>query len=234
LSDYVLVHGAWHGGWCWDRVRPLLEPAGHRVWTPTLTGVGDAVARATPDVGLETHIADLVRLLEDMDLRGVVVVAHSYAGVPVTALADRCRDRIAAVVYLDSGMPRDGENANDVFPGTDEAYAADVASRGDGWLIPVPAAETFGIADEGDLAWVRARLTPHPLKTFTDRVRLRTSPPAVPSGAIVCALDGTADSPAARSLGDMPTITVQAGHDVMITDPELVVDAVGEVLRRLH
>src|SRR5947207_941780 len=222
MTDFVLVHGAWHGAWCWDRLRPVLEARGRRVWTPTLTGLGELADLATPEIGLETHVRDLVRLFEDRDLTDAVVVGHSYAGMPITALADRCGARIRALIYLDSGMPRDGQSANDVFPGSDELYGPGVGRDGANWLIPVPVGETFGITSLTDLAWVRARLTPQPVKTFEDPVRLSTAPPTVPSGAIICTLDGTADSAAARSFGDLPTILIRAGHDVMITDPELV------------
>lgn len=233
MTDVVLVHGAWHGGWCWARLRPILEAAGNRVWTPTLTGLGELADLASPDVGLATHVADLVRLLAENDLRDAVVVAHSYAGIPVTVLADRCAERLAAVIYLDSGMPQDGQNANDVFPGGDDLHRASADRDGDGWLIPVPFDETFGITSPADLVWVRANLTPHPLKTFEDPVRLRFHAPHVRSGAIICMLDGTADSAAAWSVRDVPTVRIDAGHDVMITDPELAARAIDEVLRRI-
>jgi pimeloyl-ACP methyl ester carboxylesterase len=233
VTDFLLVHGAWHGGWCWERVRAFLEADGHRVLAPTLTGLGDRAAERTPDIDLDTHIADLVRTVEGSGSTDVVAVAHSYAGVPVTALADRCRDRIGAVIYLDSGMPRDGQCANDVFPGSEEAYAASIATEGNGWLIPPPPGETFGITDPADLAWVRSRLTPHPLRTFTLPVHLASPPPVVPSAAIICMRDGTRGSEAERSLGDMPTIEVDAGHDVMVTHAPLVVAAMNRLLADL-
>jgi pimeloyl-ACP methyl ester carboxylesterase len=231
MTDIVLVHGAWHGGWCWARLRPLLEARGHRVWTPTLTGLGELAGLATPEVGLQTHVTDLVRLLEAEDLVDAVIVAHSYAGIPVTVVADRCGERLAAVIYLDSGRPRNGETANAVFPGSD---VIDPATSGRApWLIPVPADETFGITSEDDLAWLRANLTPHPSKTFHDPVHLQSQPPLVPSAAIICTLDGTADSAAARSVGDVPTIWIEAGHDAMITNPTLVAQSIMELLQRL-
>jgi pimeloyl-ACP methyl ester carboxylesterase len=198
-----------------------------------LTGLGELAGLATPEVGLETHVADLARLLEGEDLADAVVVAHSYAGIPVTVLADRCSHRVAAVIYLDSGRPSNGESANDVFPGSDGLYRSAAERDGAGWLIPVPWTEDFGITSASDLAWVRARLTPHPLKTFTDPVVLRSHATDVPSAAIICTLDGTADSAAARSLGDVPTLLIEAGHDVMITEPSLVAQAIEELLSRL-
>lgn len=232
MTDIVLVHGAWHGGWCWERLRPLLEGYGDRIWTPTLTGLGDRASEATPDVGVETHVADLVRVLEANGLVDAVLVAHSYAGIPATVVADRCAERLAALIYLDSGMPRNGQSANDVFPGSDAQSGHD-GKAANAWLIPVPTSETFGIISADDLAWARANLTPQPLRTFEDPVRLRWDPPNVPSAAIICTLDGTADSTAARSFRDLPTILVDAGHDVMITDPELVARSMQGLLRQI-
>ena len=233
MTDFVLVHGAWHGGWCWAKLRPLLEAQGHRVWTPTLTGLGERAREARPDTGLETHVADLIAVLEGEDLRTAVLVAHSYAGVPVTVVADRCRERISAVIYLDSGMPQDGQSANNVFPGGEDLYVSSAQRDGDGWLIPVPADETFGITSPTDLAWVQASLTPHPLRTFQEPARLRSRPPVVPSGAIICTLDGTGDSAAARSFGGLVTVRIEAGHDIMITNPALVADSIEGLLSGL-
>src|SRR3954452_10633896 len=99
MNVLVLVHEAWHGAWCWTRLRPILKAEGYRVWIPTLTGLGEKANLATPDIGVETHVLDLVELLEGNDLRDAVVVAHSYAGIPVTVVADRSAERLAAVIY---------------------------------------------------------------------------------------------------------------------------------------
>jgi pimeloyl-ACP methyl ester carboxylesterase len=232
MRNLVLVHGAWHGAWCWARLRPVLESRGNAVQTPTLTGLGELAYLATRDVGLETHVADIRQVLDESN-GPVVLVAHSYAGIPATIVADRCRDRVSAVIYLDSGMPQNGQSANDVFPGADDAYTMSADRNGDGWLIPVPPDETFGIASEDDLAWVRANLTPQPLKSFRDTATLVSRQPVVPSGAIVCTINGTLDSAAAQSLAGVPTVPIHAGHDVMITNPQLVADALDDLLARM-
>ena len=116
MATFVLVHGAWHGGWCWQKVVPLLEAAGHEVYAPTLTGLAERAAELSPDVGLDTHIQDIVGLLVDKDLHGVILVGHSYGAMVITGVVDAVPERIAHLVYLDTFVPRDGESIADVVP----------------------------------------------------------------------------------------------------------------------
>src|SRR3712207_1095869 len=109
MATYVLVHGAWHGGWCWKRVMPLLRAAGHDVFAPTLTGLGERSHLAGPDVGLETHVQDVLGVLAYEDLEGVILVGHSLAGSVITPVAERAPGRVAQLVYLDAAVPSDGE-----------------------------------------------------------------------------------------------------------------------------
>ena len=109
MATFVLVHGAWFGGWCWQKVIPLLEAAGHEVYAPTLTGLAERASELSPEVGLDTHIQDIVGLLEEKNLHGVMLVGHSYGGMVITGVVDQVPERIAHVVYLDTFVPRDGE-----------------------------------------------------------------------------------------------------------------------------
>ena len=110
MATFVLVHGAWHGGWCWQKVIPFLEAAGHEVYAPTLTGLAERASELSPDVGLDTHIQDVVGLLEEKNLHGVILVGHSYGGMVITGVVDQVPERIAHLVYLDTFVPRDGES----------------------------------------------------------------------------------------------------------------------------
>src|SRR5258705_1716413 len=112
-STYVLVHGAWHGGWCWKRVAPALRAAGHEVYTPTLTGLGERAHLANPAIDLATHISDVVNLLEAEELNEVVLLGHSYGGMVVTGVADRAPARLRRVIYLDAFLPEDGKSLLD-------------------------------------------------------------------------------------------------------------------------
>src|SRR4051812_1484157 len=115
MATFVLVPGAWMGGWCWKKLTPGLQAAGHQVYTPTLTGLGERVHLARPEIDLDTHTQDIVNLLEFEEARDVILVGHSYAGTVVTSVADRVPERLSMLVYLDSGAPPDGKSVFDLF-----------------------------------------------------------------------------------------------------------------------
>ena len=116
MATYVLVHGGGHGGWCWQRLAPLLRAEGHDVHTPTLTGLGERSHLVRPETDLDTHVTDVAAVLEYEDLTDVILVGHSYGGMVITGTADRVPDRIAQIVYLDAASPRDGQSLVDVAP----------------------------------------------------------------------------------------------------------------------
>ncbi len=145
-KNFVLVHGAWHGGWCWRRVAVPLRQRGHRVFTPTLTGLGERVHLRAPGNDLEQHVADVDNLLEWEELDRVVLCGHSYAGMIITALADRVPGRIERLVYVDAYLPRHGQCVFDLRPAEQTAeLRRRVAADGDGWLMPPTSAEAFGV-----------------------------------------------------------------------------------------
>src|SRR5712691_2750251 len=136
MAVFVLVHGGWHGGWCWRRVTPYLRAAGYDVYTPTLTGLGERAHLATPATGLDTHIRDVLGVLAFEELSDVVLVGHSMAGMVVTGVAERASERLAHLVYLDADVPRDGECDLDCNGLRGEARAAFEARAGSGGLLP--------------------------------------------------------------------------------------------------
>ena len=157
MSTFLLVHGAWHGGWCWKRVTPLLRAAGHEVFTPTLTGLGERKHLMSPDIGLDTHVQDVVGVLEYEDLRDVILVGHSYAGMVITGVAGRTPERIAHLVYLDAFVPEDGKSLMDYQPPEmAELFHEGTRTEGEGYKLPaVIPPEVFGVTGEADLAWLR-------------------------------------------------------------------------------
>ena len=231
MADYVLVHGAWHGGWCWGRVTPLLRAAGHEVFTPTLTGLGERRHLMSPDIGLETHIQDILGVLAYEDLHDVILVGHSYSGMVVTGVAYRVPDRVAELVYLDAFVPEDGKALVDYQPPqTRELFMEKTRTEGEGYKLPalIPP-EAFGITDEADLAWVRPRMDPHPFKTKLDPVRLADPRGAgIPRTFIRCT--DPADPPFAqfaqrvRSDGSWRYLELATGHGAMITKPRELAD----------
>lgn len=158
MTTYVIVHGSWAGGWYFGDTARLMREEGHEVYTPTLTGISERVHLAHPDVNLETHIQDIVNVLEYEDLQDVVLVGYSYGGMVVTGAAQHVPQRIRQLIYLDAMVPEDGQSVADIFPDI-VAYFVDVAEKvGDGWQIPHDPPHP--------------RKTPHPLKTLTQPVKL--------------------------------------------------------------
>jgi pimeloyl-ACP methyl ester carboxylesterase len=227
MSTFVLVHGAWHGGWCWDRVAPRLRAAGHEVHTPTLTGLSERAHLLSPLVGLDTHVEDVVRLLDVLALRDVVLVGHSYAGQIVTAVADRRPDAIATRVYLDAFVGEDGETAVSLQPETvAHHWSESAAEQGFGWLVPVRKLEVLGVTEQADVDWLTPRLTPHPWKTYTDPLRLTGDVDRVPAAFIECVSwmrVFQSQRERAAALG-WPVHELPTGHEAMVTAPVELAD----------
>ena len=170
MATFVIVHGAWGGGWAWRRtVAPLLREAGHEVFTPTLTGLGERAHLAGPGVDLETHILDVVNLLIWEDLRDVVLVGHSYGGMVITGVADRAGERLRGLVYLDAMVPDEGQSLADLVGDNPEARRELEARTIDGWRI-APGPPAPDLSPEM-LAWVTPRRAAQPVKTFTQPFR---------------------------------------------------------------
>ena len=226
MATFVLVHGAWHGSWCWKRVRKALQAEGHDVYTPTLTGVGERSHLISPQVDLETHVADVVNLIRWEELTEVALCGHSYGGCVITGAADRVAERIRALVYLDAFILEDGQSLHDVLPAevaTGQRKAAN--ERGNGWLVPPITAEFFRV-NPADRAWVDAQCTPQPLATFSRPLRLGKSIAATKCTHILAT--GYEQSPfppfheIAKRKG-WKALTIACGHDVMLDKPaELV------------
>ena len=188
MATFVLVHGAVVGGWCWRWVAPELRAAGHDVHAPTLTGLGERVHLASPRVDLDTHIEDVVNLLRYEDLTGVVLVGWSYGGMVVAGAADRAPERIAHIVYLDSDVPRDGDTS--APPSQHAAREALARAHGDGWRLPPAVTRAEALLLEGlpeeRRRWIVERFTPHPLKTWTQPIRLTGAAAAIPTTYVRC------------------------------------------------
>lgn len=194
MAIFVLVPGFWLGGWAWEDVTADLRSAGHAVYPVTLTGLGDRVHLATPQVDLETHITDIVNVIEYANLRDVVLVGHSGCGMPVSVVADRIPERLAHVVYVESGPLPEGMSQFDTNPPeVKKSIEKQVAADGDGWLIPPPLswsdpsldpANTAGL-DEAELARIRARAVPQPL-AVAKGVPRRFGPARAPETLVTC------------------------------------------------
>ena len=184
MATFVLVHGAWHGGWCWNKVAPLLRRTGAEVYTPTLSGLGERAHLAklldASQVNLDLHIEDVVRLMEYEGLDDVVLVGHAYAGMVITGVAEVCPERLSHLVYINGVIPADGEcMADQLIPVRGPEFASWVRSHiegGEGYL-PSPASpeeigRRWGIPDSADRDWMFAKVTPQPAAAMAGPVRI--------------------------------------------------------------
>ena len=225
VATFVLIHGAWHGGWAWKKVKPLLGGAGYEVFTPTLTGLGERRHLASPAVNLDTHIQDVVGVLESEDLRDVVLVGHSYGGMVISGVAERAPDHLARIVYLDAFLPEDGKALNDYVPGLVAGYEESVRTRGDGWRLPFAGALTLkalGVTDAADIAWMSPRMDDQPYATFVQPVRISPATAHKARGVYLRSSERPhylAAAERARAQGFQVVHVPGAGHDVMITQP---------------
>lgn len=227
--DLVLVHGAWHGAWCWARVVPRLLAAGRRVVAPTLTGLGDRAHLFGAGVGLATHVDDVLAAIEAEEVRdGFVLVGHSYGGNVVTGVADVLRARIGHCVFLDAVVPPPGTGrwrwADFNLPADREARLQAIRERGAGVALAPPPAAALGVTDPDDVAWVERRMRPMPVGTYLGEITLRhggsdglprtyvaAAAPAYPPMRPVC--ERVAADPTWRYE------TIATGHDMMVTAP---------------
>ncbi len=232
MANFLLVHGAWHGAWCWQRVLPGLFQAGHRAHAVTLTGVGERAHLLHPSIDLETHITDVMAAMDAEEMHEVVLVVHSYAGMLGTAVADRRPERLRHLVYLDAVLPKPGESWSSTHASATR-NARIAASQADPLhAFPAPDPSVFGLSD-ADHDWVQRRQTPHPGGPYTQILDFDPQRVAsVPRTFINCTTPplGTIDVSRLRMLDPkfwdgtwLPgsqVLEMHTGHDPMVSDPQ--------------
>ena len=237
MATYVLVHGGGHGGWCYQRVARLLSAGGHDVYAPTLTGLGERSHLLRPGIDLDLHIRDITAVLHYDDLRDVILVGHSYGGMVITGVADRASDRVGRLVYLDAANPVNGQSLVDVAGPVilSTRPAGEVVDGVELVLLPSKTDPSlfYGVTDPADIAWMQARLSGHPWKCFEQKLQLTNEAAlrAIPQYHIICTATLATRDPKlmekARSEGRLWAI--DTGHDLMITEPKKVADALMQV-----
>lgn len=224
MATFLVSHGAWSAGWAWKKMRPLLRARGHELFTPTHTGQGERVHLAGPHVDLETHIADILGVLEFEDLHNVVLIGHSYGGMVATGVADRAPERLAQLVYVDAFVPRDGQCLLDLNPPQHRARMLEAARTvGDGWRVtpnPVPP-DTC----EEDVAWVTPRRVPQSLRTFEQPLHLTGAGEVIAKAYIYCLRARPEDTfrqfaQRARTETGWRYFEIDSSHNPHITAPE--------------
>jgi pimeloyl-ACP methyl ester carboxylesterase len=223
---FVLVHGAWHGGWCWSRVAPRLRAAGHAVFTPTLSGLGERCHLISPQINLDTHIDDVINLLEFEELEDAVLVGHSYAGIVISGVADRAAPRLRQLVYLDSLLLESGKSLFSDFPKAvvDQRLKAIRETGGGVGAPPALPPAAFGVKEPADAAWVARRMTPQPVGTYLQPLLLKAPlGNGLPKTYIDCTVEpiATLERGKARVRADAgwKLRTLATGHDAMVTAP---------------
>ncbi|GAB3492080.1 alpha/beta fold hydrolase [Amycolatopsis cihanbeyliensis] len=234
MAEFVLVAGAWLGSWAWAEVVPPLRAAGHGAHPLTLSGLADK--RGLP-AGQQTHVQDIVDEVERHDLREVVLVGHSYSGIPVGQAAERIGDRLARVVFVDSNVPADGESFVSPWPEGRAAVEASIAANGGFWAPPATADYTGQGLTEGQVARIVGGSTPHPGATLTEPAVLRRPLGELPTTYVKCLLDGERPSPDVAELlaaGERwRLVTMDTGHWPMFSRPRelarILLEATGTV-----
>jgi len=235
MATILVAHGAWSAGWAWKKMHPLLAERGHRLVTPTVTGLGERAHLAQRTIDLEAHITDLLAVIEFEDLRDLVLVGHSYGGMVATGVADRVPGRIAQRVYLDAFVPRDGQALFDLIsPEARSAMRKGVAEQGEGWRIPPnPVPED---TSEADRAWILPRRVMQPLATFEQALRLRGAADHLPRSYIYCLRPMPGDvfaqfAERARSEPGWRLYEIDATHSPNVTAPEALADLLAAIAR---
>ena len=234
MATIVIAHGAWSSAWAWKKMRPLLRAAGHDVFTPSYTGLGERAHLSSPDIGLDTHIADVLAVFDYEDLRDVVLIGHSYGGMVATGVADRAQGRVAQLIYLDAFAPRDGQSLFDlVGPETEARMRRGAQEMGEGWKVPANPMPPDTAPD--DVVWATPKRRPQPVKTFETGIRL-SSRALPPRSYIYCTRTGRVDffgQFAARAKAEgWGYVDMDASHNPHITAPETLRDGLQNLMNR--
>ncbi len=228
---FVLVHGAWHGGWCWRRVADVLRGRGHTVFAPSLTGLGDRAHLFSKDISLQTHVQDILSLVESEELGDFVLVGHSYGGFVISGVADTLRERVSHYVYLDGSVPPDmSTGASFSWAGFNppEARGArlkSVREKGGGVGLPAPPAGAFAVTEPSQVAWLERRMRPMPLQTYLETFTFKHSGSNGLKRTYIASVKPLYDllvptHERVRCDKSWCFTTLEEGHDSMVTAPD--------------
>jgi pimeloyl-ACP methyl ester carboxylesterase len=226
VAKFVLVHGAWHGGWCFDLVAKRLRSEGYDVYTPTLTGLGERSHLLDDKTDLNTHIQDILNVIKWQDLDQIILCGHSYGGMIVTGVADAVPEKIANLVYLDAYVPKDGESIWDFMSDERKQILLSDAKPYNGRAIRAPPPAHFGV-DPRNQAWVADKMTPQPMLTLTQPIRIRGGYGPTRKRVYVYATGPSSMEGFYPELKDDPAWDVkmtECGHDQMVDAPDKVAE----------
>ena len=222
---FLLIHGAWHGGWVWNEISEILNYQGYSVSTPTLTGLGEKKHLLSSKITIDTFIEDVVNHIIFENLNNIILVGHSFAGSVISGVADKLKDRIQKLIYFDAVILKDGQKPFDIAPKELVKQRIELAKRfGNGISIPAPSADAFGVFDVKKSLLLEEKLTPHPLSTYQSKLTIKNEiGNGIPLFYIFC------NDPVYKSLESSrkvarklkwPIFELNAGHDAMLTHPK--------------
>jgi pimeloyl-ACP methyl ester carboxylesterase len=221
-KTFLVCHGAWSAGWAWKKMHPLMQAAGHRLVTPSYTGLGERAHLAHRELDLESHIQDMLNVIQYEDLRDIVLVGHSYGGMVATGVADRARDKVSQLIYVDAFVPGDGQSLFDLNE-SGRAPLQKAAKDGDGWRVPPM--QTPPDTSAADVEWLAARRVQMPIKCFETKLKLQGGALTLPRSYIYATRITPADTfgPFARMTKGDPAwryFEIDASHSPNVTAPE--------------
>lgn len=225
---FVLVHGAWHGGWCWQSVQDRLVAAGCDVIAPTLAGLGQRAGERFDVTSIDTHVQNVVDAIEQTEFDQIVLVGHSYGGIVITGVADRLAARLKKLVFLDAVIVESGERWCDMHSYAEADRRMSEARLSDDFTFKPPPASRLGLSDPAQCKWVEAQMTPHPAMTYQTPLILKNRfGNGLPKVYIECCSPASPNLESSRNrvrmAPDWCVIPIQTGHDAMISAPDMVV-----------
>lgn len=222
---FLLIHGAWHGGWVWNEISDILRYQRYSVSTPTLTGLGEKKHLLSSKITIETFIEDVVNHIIFENLNNIILVGHSFAGSVISGVADRLKDRIQKLIYFDAMILIDGQKPFDITPKETVEQRIELAKKfGNNISIPAPSADAFGVFDIKKSLLLEEKLTPHPLSAFQSKLILKNEVGnGIPLSYIFCTKPVYKSLESSREIVrkmKWPIFELNAGHDAMLTHPK--------------
>jgi pimeloyl-ACP methyl ester carboxylesterase len=223
-KTFLVCHGAWSAGWAWKKMHPLMSRTGHRLVTPTYTGLGERAHLAHPGIDLETHVTDMLNVIKYEDISDFVLIGHSYGGMVATGVADRARDKVKQLIYIDAFVPDDGRSLLDFLRESEQRRMREGAQSGDGWRVPPN--PTPPDTPPEDVAWLAERRVHMPIKCFEQKLKL-SAPLTLPRSYIYATRVTPADTfgPFAKMAKNDPAWRyheIDASHAPNVTSPAVL------------